>query len=513
MAVVAVTKRGLAALTSAALVLPGMHPKTHAAGLSGVEANFDFAYYDEGGDRMKVEIYQLNTVIPVTDQLEIRVNGVRDVISGASPIYNRPVITQPPATAARSQPVATTRAIPLADHSTRKITTRSNPAALQVRSGASGTPEPTPPTPTPTPTPTPPTPVPEPPTPTPPQPQPPTDGGTAPNPPANPGPGPSPNPAPVPTQNPGSAVTQPPPANDTPTNQSLNPNDVQVKQVISQPVISDERYALDIQMNYAMKDFLVGIGGGFSTERDYSSNFGNLSVQYEFNNNLTTVSTGFNYSADKVEPVGRNFKKDRNSQQLLLGASHVFTKNLVFQSTLTYNRQSGYLNDPYKRVFFVDGGILDENRPGRRNMWSILNRFTHFIPFADASVHLDYRFFSDNWGINSHTFELSWFQPLGDGWAVRPRVRYYSQTQADFYQPFFIDTAGATNFSSDYRLAEFGAISGGISLSKIFYGRLKLQAGVEYYSRQADLSLSSDADDSFADYDFTLVNASISYRF
>ena len=497
----AVTKKGLAALTSAALILPGMQPKTHAAGLSGVEANFDFAYYDEGGDRMKVEVYQLNTVVPVTEQFEIRVNGVRDVISGASPIYNQPVINQPPVAATRSQPVSTPRATPLLDKSSHQSTARSNPIALQVRSGASGTPEPTPPTPEPKP------PAP---TPTPPQPQPPTDGGE-PNPPTNPGPGPSPEP--VPPQNPGSGGDPLPPASGTPAIDSLDPNDVQVEQVISQPFISDVRYALDIQLNYAMKDFLVGVGGGFSTERDYTSNFGNLNVQYEFNQNLTTVSTGFSYASDEVKPVGRNFKKDRNSQQFLLGASHVFTKNLVFQSTLTYNRQSGYLDDPYKRVFFVNGGVVDENRPGRRNMWSVLNRFTHFVPFADASVHLDYRFFSDNWGINSHTFELSWYQPLGDGWAVRPQVRYYSQTQADFYQPFFIDTSTAGNFSSDYRLAEFGAISGGINLSKIFHGRFKLQAGVEYYSRQADLSLSSDGDDSFADYDFTLVSASISYRF
>ncbi len=294
----------------------------------------------------------------------------------------------------------------------------------------------------------------------------------------------------------------------------LDPNDVQVEQVISAPFIQDERYALDIQMNYAFEDFLVGFGGGFSTERDYDSNFGNLSVQYQFNQNLTTVSTGFSYASDTVEPVGRNFKKDRNSQQFLLGASHVLTKDFVFQSTLTYNRQSGYLNDPYKRVFFVDGGVVDENRPGRRNMWSLLNQFTHYIPAIDAAVHFDYRFFSDNWGINSHTFELSWYQPLGHGWAVRPRVRYYSQTQADFYQPFFLDSAANTgNFASDYRLAEFGAISGGISVSKIFFGQLKLQAGVEYYSRQADLALNNEDDDSFADYDFTLVSASISYRF
>ena len=83
-------------------------------------------------------------------------------------------------------------------------------------------------------------------------------------------------------------------------------------------------------------------------------------------------------------------------------------------------------------------------------------------------MHVDYRFYHDDWGITAHTLEADWGQPLGAGWTITPRIRYYSQTAANFYYPYILTTMnqdGAytlpNNFSSDHRLSAYGALSGG----------------------------------------------------
>jgi hypothetical protein len=43
-------------------------------------------------------------------------------------------------------------------------------------------------------------------------------------------------------------------------------------------------------------------------------------------------------------------------------------------------------------------------------------------------------------------------------WLI-PSVRYYSQSQADFYAPFFISERSDDLYTSDYRLSPYGALA------------------------------------------------------
>lgn len=57
------------------------------------------------------------------------------------------------------------------------------------------------------------------------------------------------------------------------------------------------------------------------------------------------------------------------------------------------------------------------------------------------------------------------------------------------------------HFSSDYRLAGYGAISGGVTLSKQFAKGVGLDLGFEYYSHQSALQLGGNNANSFNDFD------------
>jgi hypothetical protein len=148
-----------------------------------------------------------------------------------------------------------------------------------------------------------------------------------------------------------------------------------------------------------------------------------------------------------------------------------------------------------------------------------------------AAAKLSYNFFHDDWGINAHTFAGEWRQELGSSWTLTPSVRYYSQSAANFYAPYFVVsgntadvlTAGSSNqqyaalsnsnFSSDQRLAAFGALSGGLTLSKQISRGLNVELGVEYYSRANSLTLGGNGSGAYLDYHYYVANAGIRANF
>ena len=310
--------------------------------------------------------------------------------------------------------------------------------------------------------------------------------------------------------------------------------------------ICDQRDGVNSGLTYFFDNAALNVGGGFSQEQDYTSRFANSNLSWDFNKKLTTLNLGGSVVFDVIEPsvVNRGCSEGivtnedtgavrganchKTSQQYLLGVSQVLDKNSLLQLNMTFNYSDGYLSDPYKQVFFYDtanplriSDIQNDKRPRQKTQFAWLAQYVHnFEGLNNAALHADYRFAMDDWGINSHTTELSLHQPIGAGWQVIPRFRYYSQDSADFYSAVFSGKGKNYDaYSSDYRLAGFGAISGGLKLAKTFtevskpIEQMKLQAGVEYYDHSAAYQLGGNNSGSFADFSYYLVNASVSLKF
>lgn len=302
--------------------------------------------------------------------------------------------------------------------------------------------------------------------------------------------------------------------------------------------LCEQRDAISSSLSYFFDNAQATIGGGFSREHDYTSRYFNTHVSVDLNKKLTTLNYGASAAFDEVEPSPSpwntnpaGFKRDKTTQQYLLGVAQVIDKDSLLQSNMTYAYSEGFMTDPYKWVAFYDvdnpllfNGLLfanetrPEKRPREKFQWAWLTQYVrHFGQFNNAALHVDYRFSTDDWGVNAYTTEFSWYQPIGDGWQLIPRFRYYSQDQADFYRPVFYN-ADAKYYSSDYRLAGFGALSGGIKLSKEFTGikhvsQLKFQTGFEYYEHKASYQLDGNSAGNFADFSYFLVTASFNLKF
>jgi len=295
--------------------------------------------------------------------------------------------------------------------------------------------------------------------------------------------------------------------------------------------ICEQRDGISSGLSYFFDSASINAGGGFSREHDYTSRYFNTAMSLDLNKKLTTLNFGASVAFDEIEPSpsvwnsrSEDFKNHKTSQQYLLGVTQIIDKNALLQSNMTFGYQQGFLSDPYKWVAFYNGNSFSDfqqdKRPDQRFQWAWLNQYVrHFEPLNHAALHLDYRFSTDDWGVNAHTFEASWHQPIVDDWQIIPRFRYYSQDQADFYQPVFDgDSTQYGAYSSDYRLAGFGAFSGGLKLSKEIneikpFSQLKLQTGVEYYNHKASYELGGTHRGDFDSFSYTLVTASFNLKF
>jgi hypothetical protein len=81
----------LAALTAAAMALPGVHARAaDPPGENPWTLEATHVEYSESGSRMNVRINQASAVLPVGDAFQLKFNGIQDLMSGASPVFNAP---------------------------------------------------------------------------------------------------------------------------------------------------------------------------------------------------------------------------------------------------------------------------------------------------------------------------------------------------------------------------------------------------------------------------------------
>ncbi|MGH8539891.1 MAG: DUF3570 domain-containing protein, partial [Stenotrophobium sp.] len=237
-------------------------------------------------------------------------------------------------------------------------------------------------------------------------------------------------------------------------------------QVMSGATIWDRRAALQLNTRHYDEASRETLSVSVSKERDYLSLNGGLEGAWDFNERLTTLSAGAGYSYDELRPTDgestrfpmRIASASKNTATVYAGLSQVLGPQTVVQWGLSYNFENGYLSDPYKQAY-VAGNILPDHRPDRRNEYAATMKLRHYFQDIGAAVHVDYRYYRDSWRIAASTLELSWHQNLPAQWQLVPAVRYYSQAYAGFYQPYYTAARGDGDYSSDYRLSAYGALS------------------------------------------------------
>jgi len=256
----------------------------------------------------------------------------------------------------------------------------------------------------------------------------------------------------------------------------------------------------------------VNYSGAVSVENDYRSFSGAATVSKETDNKDYLFSLGLAATHDEIFRVGAGDtpvplsqiaenevagEAERDTIDLIAGVTKVINRRTVGQVNLAYSVSNGYHTDAYKVFSVVDRAtnlpIADssfyESRPGERKRTSITFKINHQLYPSNNTIHGSYRYYTDDWDVDSHTFDFNYRFNFANTNYLEPRIRLYTQSQANFYQnQFFVDDAGASdpsvNFpkyiSADYRLDDMVSVTPGIRYGREIGNNGHLRARIEY---------------------------------
>lgn len=230
------------------------------------------------------------------------------------------------------------------------------------------------------------------------------------------------------------------------------------KVIMSGASIEDTRTEVSVTTRYYYDRGNAGFNYVRSKEDDYDSDAIALDGSFNSADGMTTYSGAISASSDDIEPTQgsvptNTIKADKDIRSAWVGVSRIVSKNAIVRFGLSYTYRDGFLTDPYK---------AHDQRPDERKEWVVSTGYRQYFFWPNGALHADYRYFDDDWGIASHTLDLSWHQNLGNDTQLIPFLRYYSQDEADFFAN--IADLDQRYYSDDYRLSAFGAISGGLRL-------------------------------------------------
>jgi hypothetical protein len=169
----------------------------------------------------------------------------------------------------------------------------------------------------------------------------------------------------------------------------------------------------------------------------------------------------------------------RKSYSLGFGFSQILSKKLQGSLSLDLVMQQGLLSSPYHRIYFadVDDSFIEnfqladdvERLPDTRMKAAIGGRLNYYLN-ENFVVRTYYRYYTDDWGISSHTASIEIPIKISGKFTLYPSYRFYNQTAADYFAPHEQHVSTEEYYTSDYDLSKFKAnqYSLGISYTDIF---------------------------------------------
>ena len=254
---------------------------------------------------------------------------------------------------------------------------------------------------------------------------------------------------------------------------------------------TDTRVAFNVELIGSLGRHTPALQLTQSTENDYSSTGIAVRDAIDFNQKNTTLQLGLAMNYDLVDGLWVDKEQEKQTYDALVGVTQVLTPNTLLTFNLSGGHSSGYLDDPYK-IVEKNGVLVPEKRPDTRDKQVVFLALNHYVDALNGSADLSYRWYNDSFGVQADTLALAWYQKLGSRWIVRPQVRYYRQTEADFYGVRF--TGNPQEYSADYRLSELEAIGYGLKLIWKPNDRFSLDVSFDRYDeRGTDGETSQDA--------------------
>lgn len=202
------------------------------------------------------------------------------------------------------------------------------------------------------------------------------------------------------------------------------------------------RHEFSFGISHNFSDFTLTLNNIYSTEHDYTSETIAASISMPFAKKNTTVNLGLVRSFDKSSPEIRSWTADKDVWSVNMSLSQIVSLDFIAQAELFYSNLSGYLSDPYQVVKVLDTAkmklaMYEPVSPDTRNRYAVGLKGLYRVS-ENSSAELGYRYYTDDWSINSHTINAKYNRMMSDDKIVMSvGYRFYTQSAADFYKPTY----------------------------------------------------------------------------
>ncbi len=200
---------------------------------------------------------------------------------------------------------------------------------------------------------------------------------------------------------------------------------------------------------------------------------------------------------------GASQKEESQSLNIQAGVTQILNDHSVLKVEAFTTLDDGYLTNPHSNIVrnynSRNQELVTENRPDKRTAYGINLKYITMVGDS-VSLKTNYRLYTDDWDINSHTVDGDLYYALNKKITLGAGVRYYTQSEAKFYnkkRDFFTNEKYA---SSDERLSAFDALTYKANIDFKQSDKISYNLGGEFYSQSTGL-------------DATIFTGGVKYKF
>lgn len=244
---------------------------------------------------------------------------------------------------------------------------------------------------------------------------------------------------------------------------------------------ADTRFypSLTWSMENEKKGTTISAGISSSTEFDYQSYGANILYAQKTKNRMGEFTAKLQVYLDRVSLVtpielrtgsgGEHDDYPATSRNTFAGSfsySQIINERLQIMFLADVVQQQGYLSLPFHRVYFTDGSVHQEHLPDNRFKLPLGFRANYFL--GDRFIlRAYYRYYTDNWGLHSHTANLEVPVKISPFFSVSPFYRFYHQDAIGSFAAYEKHTVADQYYTSNYDFSKFNSqfVGAGIHLT------------------------------------------------
>lgn len=284
---------------------------------------------------------------------------------------------------------------------------------------------------------------------------------------------------------------------------NVNVNNIKLQNV----QMTEGRSNVNIGLTQRLKDRdEISYGFSKSYESDYDANTFSLGyLHWADSSKNKSYDFGLSYSANEILIKDCTFNSQCDTQSgasevetstqlnTEIGITQIIDKNSLYKVGLFYSSEDGYLSNPYYTVVRNNNGttadVVAEVRPDTRVGYGLNIKYIR-ASTKNFTSHYKYKFYQDDWKIQSHTIDLQTYYEISR-YTLGFGVRYYTQSEAEFYNKSIAYFTNEKYASHDERLSSFNATTLKGSVQMKYNDKVSYNIGVSLYDQSTNLSVTT----------------------